>query len=214
MGTLAGIDADVWAAASPSVALAAPEACDNTDSGVWKKYKTHTHRYWDKRVAVVVQTSATGSGGWSTVTSGYTWQPIGGVIEFAVALTDHFVQVLTGNYFNVSQCADCYEWSLDMKANSTDTSVFQGDGWGAFTGTNKVASGKFGTFQVDDALITELANLLIFSLYVDKSVGTRWECAGYLVGDSFKAASNGVISQDISFTADGDVVFYATSSLP
>jgi hypothetical protein len=214
MGVLVGLDADIYIAANPSISIGgSPEACTNTDSGIWKEFKTNTHRYWDKRQTLTVQTSADGATGWATAPA-HTFRYTGGVISFPVASPNHFVRVSAGYYFNVTQLGDCNSWQLDMKANSVDTTVFQSSAWGTKTGTSKQASGKITGFRVDDRLSDELSNLIAFSLYVDKSVGARWECLGTITGVTPKSSVNGVVEQDASFDTDGNVYYYATSALP
>ncbi len=313
MGVLVGLDADVWVSASPSITIGGtPEACSNTDSGLWITYQANVHKYWDKRQTLTVQVgtdekqtlTVTGSptggtvklafngqimagtlpwnataaqvktaleglstiGANNTICTGGSWpatpivvefvgahggevEPlislntnsltggtsptvtfvhtqngiawatntankfryVGGIITFTPALVStQVVQISAGYYFNVSQLTDCHEWSLDMKADSVDTSIFQGSGWGAFTGTQKTAAGKISSFRVDDFLALQLTNLMIFSLYVDKSVGTRWECAGYLISVNPKTSMAGVVEQDVAFITDGEVFYYAS----
>jgi hypothetical protein len=188
MGVIAGSDADVWVAANPSITTS-NEACTNTDSGVWKVYKTATHRYWDKRQPLTVEVSANGSSGWAAAPKPYTFAYAGGVLTFPSALTNHFVRV-SGFYFNVTQLGDCYDWTLDLKATSQDTSVFQGSGWGSYTGTQVNGSGTIASFRTDDRLSKELT------------------------GVSPSASMSGVLEQAVTFDIDGGAYLYATSSLP
>jgi hypothetical protein len=212
MGTpIKGVGGDVWAAASPSLALGAPESM--TDSGDHIVYTANIHKYWDKRTPVVVQVSPNGSTGWATVTD-YTFRYVGGVVTFNTARvvgTNNFVRINTGNYFNVAQAGDCNDWSLDLGGDVTDTTVFQSPGgWKTKTPTTKGGSGKLSTFRFDDLFTKELGNLLVFVLYADKTANTRWEMYGYVTGVVPKNSATGVVTQEASYVVDGDAFYWAS----
>lgn len=208
MGTpVAGNDADVFVAANPSVATT-NENCSDISGGQWLRWQANTHHYWDKRVAVTVESSANGSTGWAPVT-GWTFQYVGGIVIFAVAPTNHFIRIATGNYWLVTQCADCNDWSLTLDADTADTTTFQ-SAWRLRTPTVKGGSAKISSFRVDDLLSKELGNLLAVVLYSDKSVGTRWEFFAYISSVSPKSNATGVIEQEANFAIDGDAFYLAT----
>lgn len=208
---LAGLDSDVWVSSSTSTNLASPETCDNTDSGAWLEWRAHTHFYWDKHYTLTIQSSADGNTGWADVSSTlYTFRYVGGVITFAEAPANHFIRISVGHYFTSAKVDEASSWALDLKADSVDTSIFQGDAWGRSTGTNKTATGSFGTFLTDDVLADELANYIFIILYTDKSANARWELAGYLTGLALKSSMAGVITQEATFAADGEVWYYGS----
>ena len=211
MGTpLAGWDADVYIAANPSIALGSPENCNNTDSGAWLLWQANTHKYWDKRVALTVESSPNGSTGWVAVAANlYTIRWVGGIITFAVAPTNHFIRIATGSYFVVSQCADCNDWSISMDVDVADTTTFQSQ-WRLKTPTVKGGSAKISSFRIDDLLAKELGNLLAVSLYTDRSAGTRWEFYAYITSVSPKNNATGVVEQEAAFAIDGDAFFLAS----
>lgn len=205
MGVCQGQFGDVFCSASPSVALGAFEQA--TDSGDHQNYTMSVHRYWDKRVPVVVQTSATLGGTYATVTN-YTFRYCGGLLQFTVPNTNTFVKILTGNFFNVTQLGDCSEWNLDLGGDIVDTTTFQTTGWKAKTPTVKQCAGKLMSFRVDDRLEKEFGNLMIFVLYVSDAFSVRFECYGWLTQVVPKETAVGVLTQEASFVTDADVFLY------
>ncbi len=161
---------------------------------------------------LTVQCSPNGSTGWATATD-YTFDWIGGIVTFNTARvsgTNNFVRIQAGFYFNVSQVAQCGSWELDMKTNVVTTDVFQGSGWGSSQASMKSATGKVGSFIPDSTLATQLANLLVFILYTTKTVGSRFECYGFLTGVAPKSSMAGVVEQEVGFVVDGQVYYRAT----
>lgn len=208
MAVLTGIDADVYVAANPSTALVTHEHA--TDSGDHITYTMDTHRYWDKRVTLTVQTAATLEGSYGTVTD-YTFEYAGGIIVFDTArdINNRYVRVNAGNYFLVTQCGDCSDWSLDMTADSSDTTTFQSE-WQLNTTHKPNGTVRISSFRVDDLLASELNNLLALVLYVDHSAGTRWEMLAYVTAVTPKSTFAGIVDQAITFRVEGPAYFRST----
>ncbi len=213
MGILQGLDADVWVTGTPSIALGAPESCTNVDGGTFLRYRAATHFYWDKYATLVVQCSPNGSTGWATVTD-YTFEYPGGYVQFATARTagvNNFVRINAGNYFTVAQLASCHSWELSMKANVIDTTIFQQNAWGSSQAALKKASGKIESFLSDGTLDAQLAGLLVFVLYLQKTTNLRMEMYGWLTDVMPKSSMAGVVEKSISFEADGTVYYRTTA---
>lgn len=212
MAVLAGVGADIYLSATPSIALVAAEACDNVDSGAWVRYRAHTHFYWDKTATFTVQTSTSGSGPWTTVTN-YNVEWAGGYIVFNSTLgANHFVQILAGSYFNVTQAAYANKWELSQKAEQTDTTVF-GSTQAFHTRTPTLKSGtvKFSSFDADATYQTLLNNLAVVVCYTSVATNLRWESYAYMTQDSFNAVVTSVGTHDVSFDVEGNI-YYRTAA--
>ena len=214
MGVLAGVGADIYLSATPSIALGGAEVVDNVDSGVWIRYRAHTHHYWDKTATFTVQCSPNGATGWATVTD-YTVEWPGGYIVFNTARTggvNNFVQILAGSYFNVTQVAYANKWELSQKAEQTDTTVF-GSTQAFHTRTPTLKSGtvKFSTFDAEATYQTLLNNLAVVVCYTSVATNLRWESYAYMTQDSFNAVVTSVGTHDVSFDVEGNI-YYRTAA--
>src|SRR6266567_852964 len=203
MGTpLAGVGADVWMAATPSINTTNETA---NDSGDHITYTAATHKSWDWQQPIVVQNSPNGSTGWVTVTD-YTFQYAGGVIVFNTARV-----VSTSYYFNLTQLDDATDWSLTLKANTKDTTSFQATGnYARKLATTKEGSGKIDSVRTDGRIFLELGNVVGMQLYVDKTNNVRWDALGIVTGVDPKADSKDVLMQTMSFDLYGG--FYLRST--
>ncbi len=211
MGTpLAGVGADVWMAATPSINTTNETA---NDSGDHITYTAATHKSWDWQQPIVVQNSPNGSTGWVTVTD-YTFQYAGGVIVFntaRVVSTNNFTRISTGYYFNLTQLDDATDWSLTLKANTKDTTSFQATGnYARKLATTKEGSGKIDSVRTDGRIFLELGNVVGMQLYVDKTNNVRWDALGIVTGVDPKADSKDVLMQTMSFDLYGG--FYLRST--
>ncbi len=211
MGILAGVNADVWMAATPSINTTNESA---TDSGDHITYTMSVHRAWDWQQPLTVQNSPNGSTGWVTVTD-YTFQYASGVIVFntaRVVSTNNFVRVSSGYYFNLTQLDNSTMWSLTLKANTKDTTAFQATGgWGTKAATTKEGSGKIESIRgIDGRIFAEIGNVVAIQLFVDKTNNVRWDVIGIVTGVDPKADAKDIESQSMSFDAYG-VPYFRTS---
>lgn len=156
--------------------------------------------------AVAITSTQTGIA-WATLSPTlYTFQYVGGLITFTVARgATETIAVVSGTFFNVAQLASCKEWTLDLKSTVIDTTIFQQSGWGASQAAMSTASGKVSSFIGDGTLDTQLANLMVFVLYLQKTTGLRFECYAWLSDDDIKTSMAGVVTKDVSFVVDGQV---------
>lgn len=204
---LQGFDCDVLMTANPSVAATTETA---TDSGNHLLYTLSVHKYWDKSKALLVECSPNGTSGWVAVTD-YKIQWVGGLLSFntvRVVGTNNYVRV-TGYYWIASQLTDSHTWELDQSVGTVEVTTFQSQ-WKTYISTVKNASAKVGTYKYDDSLTKDLGNLMILVLYLDKSVGTRYECYGYITKVTPKSDAGSVITEEVDFTIDGDVFYLAS----
>lgn len=209
-GPLAGVGADAWMAATPSINTTNESA---TDSGDHITYLASVHKSWDWQQPIIVQNSADGATGWATVTD-YTFQYAGGVIVFNTARTpgtNAFTRISSGNYFNLTQVDLASTWSFSPKANTKDTTSFQSPGaWGTKTATVKEGTGKIDTFRTDGRIVAEIGNIVGLQLFVDKTNNVRWDILGVISGLEAKSDAKDVETQSMSFDATGG--FYLRST--
>jgi hypothetical protein len=207
---LAGVGADVWMAATPSI-VASNETATNSGDNI--TYTASVHKSWDWQQPIVVQNSANGSTGWATVTD-YTFQYAGGVIVFNTARvpgTNAFTRISSGYYFNLTQLDDAHTWSLTLKANVKDTTPFQATGgYARKNATTKEGSGKIDTVRTDGRIFLELGNIVGLQLYVDKTNNVRWDGLGIVTGVDPKSDAKDVLTQAMSFDLYGG--FYLRST--
>lgn len=210
MTVLAGVNADVWMAATPSLVATNESA---TDSGDHITYTMSVHRAWDWQQPLTVQNSPNGTTGWVTVTD-YTFQYASGVIVFNTARvvgTNNFVRVSSGYYFNVTQLDGAHTWSLTLKANTKDTTQFQSPGnWGTKTATTKEGSGKVDTIRSDGRIFAEIGNVVALQLFTDKTNNIRWDAIGIITGIDPKSDAKDIEDQSMSFDTYG-VPYYRTT---
>src|SRR6266702_2475734 len=196
---LAGVGADVWMAATPSINTTNETA---TDSGDHITYTASIHKSWDWQQPIVVQNSPNGSTGWVTVTDFNTAR---------VVSTNNFTRISTGYYFNLTQLDDATDWSFTIKANTKDTTSFQATGnYARKLATTKEGSGKIDTVRSDGRIFLELGNVVGMQLYVDKTNNVRWDALGIVTGVDPKADSKDVLMQTMSFDLYGG--FYLRST--
>ena len=210
MGILAGVNADVWVAATPSLNTTNESA---TDSGDHITYTMSAHRAWDWQQPLVVQNSPNGTTGWVTVTD-YVFQYASGVIVFntaRVVSTNNFVRVSTGYYFNLTQLDGATGWSFTPKASTKDTTQFQATGgWGQKTATIKEASGKIESLRTDGRIFVELGNIVALQLYMDKPNNMRFDALAIVTGAETKADAKDVEDKQMTFDVYGAPYFRTT----
>jgi hypothetical protein len=209
---LAGVGADVYMAANPSI-LVADEAADNTDSGAWILYRAHTHIFWDKAAPIVVQTAPTVGGTYTTATD-YVFEYAGGVIIFNTARvggTNNFVRIHAGNYYNLTELDSAQKWAFTLKGNTKDTTSFQQPGaWNQMSATTRQGSGKIDTVRSDGRIFLELGNVVALQLFVDKTNNLRWDILAHVTGIDPSNSATDVNAQAMSFDSEGDFYFRST----
>ncbi len=213
MSIVAGVNADVWLSAQPSISTS-DEAC--TDSGDHITYSANTHIFWDDNQTMTVQNSPDGSTSWVTVTD-YTFLWAVGQIVFntaRVVSTNNHVRIHAGSYFNVTQLTASSKWSLSLKGKSTNTTSFQSaGGWETYTPTTRGATGTIDTWRNDGRLFAELAateEQVMLQLYVDKTNNLRWQFAARITAVEPSSDAQGMQSQKVTFEAKKDIYYLTT----
>jgi len=215
MSAVSGYRGNVYITATPSVSFTNMAM---TDSGDHQHYTTpsgtYTQRYWDNTQPLTVQTSATGSGGWATVTN-YTAQYVGGALVFSVPNTNTFVRV-SGNYFTYSALGDGHSWDLSMDSDIYDASTFT-NAWKIQIPGQLKASGSFAKFYNDGSFLSLMSAgaLMVFILFTDAlsgpapQNGPRYEAYGYIKQDQLKQAVNATVDESLSFEITSQLYYVA-----
>lgn len=202
------VGGDVWMTANPSIALGSPESC--TDSGDHTTYSASVHQFWDWTQTLTVQNSPNGSTGWVTVTD-YTFQYAAGKIVFntaRVVSTNNFTRISAGNYFTATQVDASHSYSVQVQQMVKETTPFQASGgWQQNTGTLLKASGKIMTYRNDNRFFTELGNLNVIQLYLDKANNIRWQFFALIQSPSTTADVQSIEDQTVTFASVRDVYF-------
>lgn len=212
---LAGKGADIYMASGTATAATAA-ACTVITAGQgapganqWYRPTNQARRMADPLVAPNVYYN-----GMLQATSLYTWEPNGGMIKF-LASPGALAVTLDYSWLAIAQCGGGKEWSLALEQDIADVSVF-GNTWksklpvGQLTGDISIAR-----WWLDDAFIdlmtatTNPGPRLLFSLYTDFTNNLRYEVQGWLKSDSVKAATAGVLEEELQFESEGTIT-YAT----
>lgn len=202
------VGGDIWLTANPSIALVSPESC--TDSGDHTTYSASVHSFWDWTQTFTVQNSPNGSSGWATVTD-YVMQWATGKIVFNTARSvgvNNFTRISAGSYFTATQVDASHSFSVQVQVMLKDTTPFQAAGsWQQNTGTIKKASGKIQTYRNDNRFFTELGNLNVIQLYLDKANNIRWQFFAEILNPDTTADVQSIEDQAVTFTSVRDVYF-------
>ncbi|HEX6956262.1 MAG TPA: hypothetical protein VF156_15415 [Agromyces sp.] len=205
---IAGNKADLYITSTPAVAVTA-EACTVMTTGQgapaanqWWRITNNARRFADPTVAPTVKV-----GGVTQATNTYTWDPAGGLVKFnsvmgAVTVTVDF------SYLPITKVAGAKEWSLDMDTDLLEATTF-GDSWKRRVPGVKDATGSFNDWWVDSSFLSQLGTRLGLVLYTDFANNLRYECFGWLKGESISSAVDGLVEDELSFEAEGNVN-YAT----
>ncbi len=197
----AGYNSQVLIASLPSVAFT--NEATTTSDRITYTITSAVHRYFDKSVPVVTQTSPDGTS-WTTVTVGFqlfranarvvfaSQQPVGTQVRFQ-----------SGNYFPYAQLAEAATCDVAFKLNTEDTTTFQSaaasNGAHAFTPTTFEGTLKYGSFWLNIARAQSLVarDYLIVSFQLP--TGNRYEGFCYAMDCDIKDDVNKVVTQDVTF---------------
>ncbi len=198
---VAGYSSQVLIASLPSVAFT-NEATTTADRTTYT-ISNAAHRYFDPKVAVVVQTSPDGSI-WTTVTTGFqlfranarvvftVQQPIGTQVRFA-----------SGNYFPYAQIAEAASCEFSGKMETEDTTTFASatasNGAKSFTPTLLTGTLKYESFWINIARAQSLVARDFLIVSFQTPPGNRYEGFCYASDCNIKDDVGKVVTQDLVF---------------
>lgn len=205
----------VYVTASPSVtltnfALANP----SLDGMTWVTPSSqYAKRYWDKTTSWTIQTSTNGGTSWTTITSGYSIQYVGGIVTLTVALTGTPAVQVSGAYFAYSQVLDAHQWEMAWDSDVVDVTPFNQSGWKAQMELIRGATVKFSRYWADSTYIGMLGNLMVVVCFITNAsgpaTGQRFEGYAYLKQDPIKSDMKAVLTEDLDFIVDGQWYYVA-----
>lgn len=210
MSALAGYKANIYATTTPAVAMT-NEA--TTDAGDHKTFSitNAVKRYWDDTQAISVQTSPDGVT-WTTVTSGFTIQYVGGTIVFTNAVTGATpsVRVSSGFYLPYSLIGTATSVDITHTIDILDSTTFSSGGWKTKVASLVGSEYKFNRWWVDHFFVTalDLKTRFVLSAYSGANANQRFDAFGRIKQDAIKTAVNALISEDLTFDVDGAVYAY------
>lgn len=175
-----------------------------TKNGTYTTYKitNQAKRFWDDSAAVTVKKNG------ATITTGFTIDYAGGVINFNPALIVTDTVLVSGKYFNVVQCATFFNWKLDANADMKDVTTFASLGWKEQIALIKSWNGSCEGYWADATYLGLLGKRIILCLYVDSTNLQRYE--GYLLlkKNGIDVAVDDVVKENIDFEGTGTLAYH------
>ena len=196
-----GAGAAVYIASPPPITFTDEATIASADCKVYT-IAAAEKRYWDPAVAVTVKKND------AIITSGFTIQHVGGKVIFDTALESTDVVTISGGYLPVSRLGEAKEWSLDVDTKILDATKL-GDAWENKVVGQRSVSVKLSKWWVDGFFLDQLTNLLVVVLYIDSTVGTRYEAYARIKSDSIKTVADGLVEEDISLEVEGEIYYVA-----
>jgi|SRR6266567_1092151 len=198
---VAGYNSQVLVASLPSVAFT-NEATTSPDRTTYT-ISNAAHRYFDKSVPVVTQTSPDGTT-WTTVTVGFTLFRANARVVFASQqAVGTQVRFQSGNYFPYSQIAEAASCEFSGKMGTEDTTTFQSaaasNGAHSFTPTLLTGTLKYGSFWINIARAQSLVARDYLIVSFQTPPGNRYEGFCYAGDCNIKDDVNKVVTQDLQF---------------
>lgn len=166
------------------------------------KITNAVRRYMDKNTAVVVKKNG------SVVPSGYSVDYIGGTVIFDVALLNTDTVTITGAYFNVSQVASFFNWSIDLSGDTTEVTTFASMGWKEFAHISNSFTASADSYFDNDNFLARLGTEMIVVFYVDSGTSKkRYEGYAIVSSDSVELANDAMAQQSLEFTGVGSITY-------
>ena len=162
----------------------------------------NSKQYWDDSVNIVVKKNGT------VVSSGYIVEYPGGVIVFQTPLTNTDVVTVSGNYFNVVQCATFFNWKLDINLDLKEVTTFASNGWKEQLSTIKSWSSSAEGYWADGTFAGLLGKNIVIVLYVDSTSNKRYEGYMYLKKNSITEAVDDVVKESCDIEGDGPLYYH------
>jgi hypothetical protein len=203
MAALPGFKASVYLTSLTSLSMS---NTPTTDSGAHTTYSISTaaYRYLDPLQAITVQTSPDGTTGWSTVTSGFTLQHVGGIVTFTTPLTGSAPSVrISGYYKPYSVVGEAKAVDVTTSIDLEDATTFADAGWKTKQVVQAGAQVKITKWWIDPFYASALRNLMVLVVYSGANPNQRYEGFAYLKTDAIKIAEKNLTEEDLDFEIHG-----------
>lgn len=204
MAALAGYKASAYVSTGVSTAMTNEAMTDVGGLHTTYSITNQAHRYIDPSVPVVVQTSPDGST-WTTVTVGYTLQPVIGTVVFAVAVTGGTpsCRLLSASWLTVSQAIQAKSIDVTPSQNIMDISTFATGAWKVKLVGIGEATIKLSQWWVDNFYLNALGTLMVVTAYSGANANQRLECYAYMKTDGIKLDIANPVEESIDFESHG-----------
>lgn len=137
--------------------------------------------------------------------------PIGQVVFNAVLLGTPVVQITAGNYFNAVFFGFCKEFDPTFTPTVLDSTAFvtPASQWKTFVPGVIGATVKLLHWFIDNTMFAHLTagDTLILALYTGVNANQRWQGYVLLTNEDIKALVNAIITDDLTFTFNGQAFF-------
>lgn len=198
---VAGYSSQVLIASLPSVAFT--NEATTTSDRITYTISNAAHRYFDKSVPVVTQTSPDGSV-WTTVTVGFQlFRANARVVFTSQQAVGTQVRFQSGNYFPYAQIAEAASCEFSGKMNTEDTTTFASatasNGAKSFTPTLLEGTLKYGSFWINNARVASLVARDFLIVSFQTPPGNRYEGFCYASDCNIKDDVGKVVTQDLVF---------------
>jgi hypothetical protein len=208
MAALAGYLASLYITGTTSVAFTNVAM---TDSGDHKTFTISdaTKRYWDLTQPVTVQTAPDGVT-WTTVTTGFTIQYVGGKVVFSAAITGATPSCrVSASYFAYSFLGNAKTVDITISNTTEDITTFvtPPSPWKTKLANLSEATIKIGKYWLDTSFMGYLGNRCVVVAYSGANPNQRYECYAFLKQDSMKLDVSKVVTEDLDFESDGAIYF-------
>lgn len=181
------------------------------------------HQAWDPSQTLTVQTSANGTSGWTTDSSGdYTFNwPVGEIVFTSARTvgTNNYVRVSVGNVFTISALDGPHRWRMQIKGQTKDVTPFQATGsWAVNLATTKTMTFSVDCYRQDGRILTEMGTtnisggIILCQLWFFESGGQRWQFYAFPTGIAQNIAAMDVDQQAINFQSTGPVYMITSSN--
>lgn len=197
-------------------------AANMTDSGDQKTYSlivtAVTRKYWNPNKPPIVTKQALGAGPFVVVAANlYTVDFINGLVTFGTANNVADVVAINGiEYMSLQQLGDLFNWSIDMKLATVDTTAFQDQftqrissirSWTATASGYYVSSYWFDLFTAQTGT-TNPEVYVVF--YPDASSNERFIGAG-TVNWTIDTKKDAAVTEKMTIDGTGDIARLTTT---
>ncbi len=194
---IAAYNSTFYVGSLPSVAFT--DEATTTSDRITYSISNAAHRYLDKSVATVVQTSPDGST-WTTVTSGFTLYRCNARVVFtSTQPIGTQVRLHSGNYIPYASLAQSYSADYSAKMDMLDSTVFNSTGNKTFVPGLLSGTMKCQTWWANETRITSLLARDLIIVSIATPTGNHYDGFCYAGDLGMKADPKSLVTEDITF---------------
>jgi hypothetical protein len=142
------------------------------------------------------------------VSAGFEIEHCGGVIVFTSALAAEDTVTVSGMSISIAQRGGFFNWSLELKSDTSDITTFQSEGFKENLPTVKGFSASADSYWGDSEFASSLGKEVIIALFVDNTAAKkRYEGYAVISSDSIETAVDDIINETIEFEGNGRLYY-------